>query len=55
MGWTAPERPGTYLITFEGPGKKDAIAVHAFVMVPATEVKDGLLNGYRIGDIPRRR
>src|SRR5207249_11020562 len=31
--WTAPERPGTYLITVEGPGKKDAIALHAFVMV----------------------
>ena len=34
------DRPGTYLITFEGPGKKDAIAVHAFVMVPATEVEE---------------
>ena len=33
--WTAPDRPGTYLITFEGPGKKDAIAMHGFVMVPA--------------------
>ena len=50
--WTAPDRPGTYLITFDGPGKKDAIAVHAFVMVPATEVKGGLLNGYRMGDYP---
>ncbi len=50
--WTAPDRPGTYLLTFEGPGKKDAIAVHAFVMVPATEVKDGVLNGYRIGEYP---
>jgi hypothetical protein len=52
--WTAPERPGTYLITFEGPAKKDTIAVHAFVMVPASEVKDGLLNGYRIGAYPAR-
>ena len=51
--WTAPQRPGTYLITIEGPGKKDAIAVHAFVMVPATEVKDGVLNGYRIGRVSR--
>ena len=50
--WTAPDRPGTYLVTFEGPGKKDAIAVHAFVMVPATGVKKGMLNGYRIGDYP---
>jgi uncharacterized protein YcbK (DUF882 family) len=50
--WTAPDRPGTYLLTFDGPGKQDAIAVHAFVMVPATKVKDGLLNGYRIGEYP---
>ena len=50
--WTAPSRPGTYLITFDGPGRRDAIAVHAFVMVPATEVKQGLLNGYRIGEYP---
>ena len=50
--WTAPDRPGTYLITFEGPGKKDAIAVHAFVMVPATEAKDGMLHGYPIGEYP---
>jgi hypothetical protein len=50
--WIAPERPGTYVIRFEGPAKKDAIAVHAFVMVPATEVKGGMLNGYRIGEYP---
>ena len=50
--WTAPNRPGTYQITFAGPGKKDTIAVHAFVMVPATEVKNGMLNGYRIGEYP---
>jgi hypothetical protein len=50
--WTAPDRPGSYQITFEGPGKNDAIALHTFVMVPATEVKDGLLHGYRIGAYP---
>ncbi len=50
--WTAPDRPGTYLITFDGPARKDAIAVHAFVMVPASAVRDGLLNGYRIGEYP---
>ena len=52
--WTAPARPGTYTLTFEGPGRKDAIAVHAFVMVPASEVKRGLLNGYRIGAYPAK-
>ena len=34
--WTAPGAPGTYKLTFDGPGEKDAIKVHAFVMVPAT-------------------
>jgi hypothetical protein len=52
--WTAPASPGTYSLTFEGPGKKDEIVVHAFVMVPATEVKKGLLNGYRIGAYPAK-
>jgi hypothetical protein len=50
--WTAPERPGTYVITVDGPGKKDAIAMHAFVMVPAGQVKHGFLNGYRMGEYP---
>jgi hypothetical protein len=50
--WTAPERPDMYLITVEGAGKKDAIAIHAFVMVPIGRVQHGLLNGYRIGDYP---
>jgi hypothetical protein len=53
--WTAPDRPGTYALTFKGPGATethDEIVVHAFVMVPATEVKNGMLNGYRIGAYP---
>jgi hypothetical protein len=50
--WTAPSRPGTYALHFDGPGEKDAITVHAFVMVPATQAKDGWLNGYRIGGYP---
>lgn len=53
--WTAPERPGTYKLAVRGPGLEEAhdeVVVHAFVMVPATEVKNGLLNGYRIGEYP---
>jgi hypothetical protein len=52
--WTAPSRPGTYTLRFDGPGKKDAIAVHAFVMVPATAVRNGMLNGYLIGAYPAK-
>ena len=47
-------RPGTYTLTVDGPGKKDTIVVHAFVMVPATAVKNGMLNGYRIGAYPAK-
>jgi peptidase M15-like protein len=50
--WTAPPRAGAYLVTFDGPGRRDAIAMHAFVPVPADHVRNGLLNGYRIGAYP---
>jgi hypothetical protein len=53
--WTAPERPGAYEVTFRGPDSLEghnSIVVHAFVMVPASDVKNGFLNGYRIGDYP---
>ena len=53
--WTAPDRPGIATLRFQGPGNpesKDEIVVHAFVMVPASAVKDGWLNGYRIGTYP---
>ena len=53
--WTAPERPGSYELKFTGPGLKEAhdeVVVHAFVMVPAAEIKNGFLNGYRIGEYP---
>ena len=52
--WTAPPRPGTYELKFKGPAglHHDEIVVHAFVMVPATKVRGGLLNGYRIGQYP---
>jgi hypothetical protein len=52
--WTAPQRPGAYRLTVDGPGKKDTIAVRAFVMVPRNRVKNGMLNGYRIGEYPAR-
>ena len=52
--WSAPRVPGIYKLTADGPGEKDAIKVHAFVMVPASAVKNGMLNGYRIGAYPAK-
>ena len=40
---------GCYELRFEGPKVRDAIQLNVFVMVPASAVSDGMLNGYRIG------
>jgi len=50
--YTAPPRPGTYTVKVNGPGNKDTIDLHLFVLVPASQVKRGWLNGYQIGDYP---
>jgi hypothetical protein len=50
--YTAPARPGLYELSIDGPAKKDTIALRVFVMVPAKEVRNGVLNGYRIGEYP---
>jgi uncharacterized protein YcbK (DUF882 family) len=54
--WRAPREPGLYDLHFDGPVAKDksqdAITLHVFVMVPATDVHHGFLNGYRIGEYP---
>jgi hypothetical protein len=52
--WTAPATPQTATLHVDGPASKDAITMHAFVMVPASAVKKGVLNGYRIGEYPAR-
>jgi hypothetical protein len=53
--WTAPSRPGIATLRFVGPGRSgdsDVIDLRAFVMVPASSSKRGVLNGYRIGNYP---
>ena len=52
--WHAPLTPGLRTITFGDARDKDRLELHAFVMVPATEVRDGTLHGYRIGTYPER-
>ena len=56
--WLAPREAGAYDVRFDGPVAKDsdedAITLHLFVMVPATEMRNGMLNGYRIGEYPAR-
>jgi len=45
--WTAPPEPGIVPLRLEGPQGRVDLTV--LVMVPATEIRDGVLDGYRIG------
>ena len=50
--WRAPEVPGNYTVRVVGDCGLDSTIVHAFVMVPASAVHAGYLNGFRIGRYP---
>jgi len=50
--WQAPADKGRYAIEVKRPGEGKVVDFNAFVMVPATEVTNGFLNGYRIGAYP---
>lgn len=56
--WLAPKTPGThrvdvYLRSAAAATGYQTISVWLFVMRPAKEINNGLLNGYRIGQYPR--
>lgn len=52
--WTAPLKAGHYRLRMKPVSgeARDDITLHAFVLVPADQVKEGRLNGYRIGEYP---
>jgi len=50
--WTAPAAPGLYPVAVTHRASGDSMTLNVFVMVPASEVRDGELNGYRIGSYP---
>lgn len=50
--WNAPAKPGLFKLEVDGPPRTGTITLRAFVMVPAVAIKDGYLNGYRIGTYP---
>jgi hypothetical protein len=53
--WRAPTAPGSYELRIASSStKEDVITLRAFVMVPATEMRSGALNGYIIGDYPAK-
>ena len=50
--WQAPRTPGSYALRIIPACGSDSVTVRAFVMVPATAVHAGSLNGFRIGRYP---
>ncbi len=50
--WTPPKTPGFYRAKVTDAVSGDRIDLHLFVMVPTKEMRDGKLNGYRIGAYP---
>jgi hypothetical protein len=50
--WEAPGAAGRYALEVKDPSGKKAFDFSAFVMVPATEVEKGFLNGFQIGSYP---
>ena len=50
--WEAPGEPGRYPVEVRNPAGKKVIDFNAFVMVPATDVRNGWLRGFQIGSYP---
>jgi len=50
--WEAPGAAGRYALEVRDPAGKKAFDFNAFVMVPATQVEKGFLNGFQIGSYP---
>lgn len=52
--WKAPTKPGLYPLEITRKDSGETLLLQVFVLVPATEVRNGRLNGYRIGDYPTK-
>lgn len=52
--WTAPDEVGRVQLTLRPDDGTDPMHLNVFVMRPRSEVVDGTLNGYRIGEYPQQ-
>ena len=52
--WEAPGEKGKYPLEAKIRGEGKLIDFNAFVMVPASDVRNGMLNGFQIGTYPAR-
>lgn len=50
--WVAPTKPGLYPITIRPTAGGEDMTLNVFVMVPYGAMRNGSLNGYRIGSYP---
>ncbi|MBD3654375.1 D-Ala-D-Ala carboxypeptidase family metallohydrolase [Kangiella sp.] len=53
LKWKAPKAPGLYTLETTDVETGHQISVSVFVLRPATEMKNGVLNGYKIGNYPK--
>ncbi len=52
--WHAPEKTGLYPVKINDVTSNESMLLNVFVMVPLNALKDGVLNGYRIGQYPAK-
>lgn len=52
--WEAHVVPGLYPLEIKNPAGSKAVEFSAFVMVPRSEVRNGVLKGYHIGSYPEK-
>lgn len=51
--WQAPQKPGLYPLAITQAASGETLTLNAFVTVPASRLRKGVLNGYRIGNYPK--
>lgn len=51
--WKAPDSAGLYPLRLRRDSTDDTILINAFVMVPASAMREGRIDGYQIGSYPK--
>ena len=54
LSWKAPDEPGLYPIRIRDNESGETMTINVFVLQPAENIVDGVLNGYRIGAYPEK-
>ena len=54
LAWKAPQTPGLYPIVVRDNDSSETMTINVFVLEPASNIENGRLNGYRIGQYPEK-